>query len=357
MKVCLVGYTVPESGKVGTSLGISKYIYYVAKGLKELGHDVELTVRDDFEPREKWIKTVYSPKFTWLVYPFFIFPHLLNKKADVYHSDYVNTGAPLIWANKRPAVVTIHDVIPFTHNPKDLTTRDKIIVKFYKFYFNFIKNADAIVVRSKTAKKEALKYTDIDEDKLFVTIGAVDPKVYYPLKKREHEKIRIGYLGGLGGRKNVILLVQTFTKMVKENNNIELHIGGGRGKELEMFRKMKIENAYFHGFIPDKKVNEFLNYLDIFVCPTLSEGLGHDPIQAMACGLPIVATNVTTMPEVVNGAGILVKPTIEDMSEGIKKLIESKSLRKKLAKKSYERSKEFTWERCVQDVLKVYESV
>lgn len=356
MKVSLVGYTTPMSGNPGASMGISKYIYYVGKELINLGHDVELLIRDDYKPTEKWIKTIHAPKSTWLVYPFFLFPKLIGKKADVFHSDYVNTGAPLIWANKHPSIVTIHDVFPLYYNPTDLTNRDKIIVKFYKFYFNFIKKADAIVVRSNAAKEDTLKHTNIPEEKIFVNFGGFDPEKYYPTKKEQHTKIRIGYLGGLDARKNVTFLVETFKNLLKDHNNIELHVAGG-GRNLEKFRDMKIDNAFFYGFIPDEKINSFLNSLDIFVYPSLREGLGSDPIQAMGCGLPVVACNVSSMPEIISDAGILSDPNIKNMSNSLKMLIENRNLRKKIARKCYERSKNLTWERCVQDVLYVYESV
>lgn len=356
MKVSLVGYTTPMSGNLGTSLGISKYIYYVGKELIKLGHDVELLIRDDYKPKENWIKTIRAPKTTWSVYPFFIFPHIINKKSDIFHSDYINTGAPLIWAKKHPSVVTMHDAFPFYYNPKDLTRKDKIIVKIFKFYFKFAKKADAIVLRSNWAKEDALKHTNIPEEKLFVNFGGLDPKMYYPMKKKSHDKIKIGYLGGLEGRKNVILLVETFKKLVNDYDNIELHVGGG-GRNVQKFRDMKIKNSFFHGFIPDEKVNEFLNSLDIFVYPTLGEGLGSDPIQAMGCGLPVIASNRSSMPEVIGDAGILAEPNVKSMYNAIARLIENENLRKKIAKKCFERSKELTWERCIQNVLEVYDAV
>ena len=83
MKILLAGYTVPGSGIRGMGLGIGRYIYYLGKELVGMGHDVELVVRDDFRPKEKWIKTAYSPKFSWYAYPFFLKQQLKNKQADV----------------------------------------------------------------------------------------------------------------------------------------------------------------------------------------------------------------------------------------------------------------------------------
>lgn len=354
MRITLVGYTTPFSNVTGMGGGISKCIYHLAKELKNMGQDVELYIRDDYKPKEKWIKTVYAPKFSWFVYPFFLKRKIKNIEADIYHADYVTTGVPLISKKKRPVVVSIYDVIPFTY--KKVNFMDKIRVLWYKHCFRIIKDADAIIVLSKDAKKQALKYTDLDEKKIHVIYIGVDQNKFYPLKKVYGNKIKIGYLGGVGGRKNVILLVNAFKELVKKYDNIELHIGG-TGEQFETFKKMNIKNMYLHGRIPENKINEFYNSLDIFVFPTLSEGFGLPPLEAMACGVPVVVCNVSSMPEVVGDAGILVKPTVKDMSRGIAKLIKDRKLREKLSKKGLKRAKKFTWKKCAEETLKIYDSV
>src|SRR3989338_10071841 len=105
MKILMTGYTVPQSGVPGTSMGISKYIYYIAKELVLMDYDVDLFIRDDIKQTEPWIHSVYSPKISWLVYPPFLFNQIKNEQADIYFSDYTYTGLPLIWGKKRPSIV------------------------------------------------------------------------------------------------------------------------------------------------------------------------------------------------------------------------------------------------------------
>ncbi len=304
MKILLVGYTVPQSGVRGMGLGISRYIYYIGKEMREMGHDVELIVRDDFKPKENWIKTAHAPKFAWYPYPFYLRRQLKNKQADVFNSDYVVTGAPLAWLNKRPLVVAVHDALPFQYDRRELTIKDRMFVRFFKMCFNSCKKkADAFVVRSESAREEILKSTDLDDDKVFVVSGGIDPKFFYPTKKKPHDKIRIGYKGGLDGRKNAKLLVEIFRRMVKERDDIELHVAGA-GANLEKFRRMNIPNAKFYGYIPIEKENEFLNSLDIFVYPTLGEGLGLPP--CLPPNIRIVTNEgLTPISEIKKGTKVL----------------------------------------------------
>jgi glycosyltransferase involved in cell wall biosynthesis len=352
--ITLIGHTTPFSGVTGISIGISKYIYTLGRELIKLGQNVELFVRDDYKPKEKWIKTIYSPKFSWILYPLFVKRKIGKLDSDIYHADYVTTGAPLIWKKKSPVVVTIHDVIPFTY--KKLGMMDRIRVWWYMRCFKAIEKADAVIVMSNFVKQEALKYTNILEEKIHVTYNGIDFDKFYPRKLKTHKNIRIGYLGGLDGRKNVELLVDCFEELEKTHKDIELHIGG-TGKNLERFRKRKIKNAFFHGFIPDERVNEFYNSLDIFVFPSLQEGFGFMPLEAMACGIPVIACNRSSMPEVVGDAGILVEPNKKDMIEEITKLIKDENLRKKLGRKGLKRAKQFTWENCARNTLKIYEEI
>jgi glycosyltransferase involved in cell wall biosynthesis len=357
MKVLLVGYTVPGSGARGMGLGIGRYIYYLGKELVEMGHDVELVVRDDFKPKEKWIKTTYSPKFSWYPYPFFLKQQLKNKQADVFNSDYIVTGAPLAWLNKKPLVVAIHDAIPFSYNQNELSLKDKMFVRFYKYCLDVVKEkADAITVLSENARENIINNTNINEDKVFVVSAGYDPEFFYPTKKKSYDKIRIGYKGGLDGRKNVKLLVEVFRRMVEKRDDIELHVAG-TGANLEKFRSMKIPNAKFYGFLPIDEENRFLNSLDIFVYPTLGEGFGLPPLEAMGCGVAVLASNTTSMPEVVGDSGILVEPTVAAFYKNLWNLVESRMMRRKVAARCLKRAKTMTWRRTAEDSLEIYERI
>lgn len=356
MRITLLAHTTPSSGISGISIGISKYVYNLAVMLRKMNQNVEMFIRNDYEPKENWIKTVYSPKYSWIPYPTFLGRKIKHKISDIYHADYVTTGAVLINKKKRPSVVSIHDAIPFTYNKGQMSMADSIRLKWYMYNFKKIEKADAITVLSEYSKKQTLIYTNIPEEKIHVAYPGVDFNMYYPRKKHTHKNIRIGYLGGLDGRKNVKLLVESFDRLIEERQDIELHVAG-TGKNLSYFIAKNIKNAKFYGRIPDNEVNSFLNSLDIFVFPTLDEGFGLPPLEAMACGVPVLVCNSASMPEVVGNAGILVKPDTEKMVDALNKLVENKKLRTRLSKKGLKMAKEFTWKKCAEDTVKIYESL
>jgi glycosyltransferase involved in cell wall biosynthesis len=114
---------------------------------------------------------------------------------------------------------------------------------------------------------------------------------------------------------------------------------------------------HMHGQVRYEDVPRFLNSLDVFVFPTLGEGFGLPVCEAMACGVPVVASNVTTMPELVGKSGLLAKPDVKNMSAAIEKLVESRPLRKRLGKSGMKRAREFTWKKAAQETLGIYRSV
>lgn len=356
MKVTFVGHTIPQSGVVGVSAGISRYIYYLGDAVRRHGNDVELLIRDDLKPKESWIKTVRAPKFGWMPYPFFLYRRIKNIESDIFHADYVHTGAPLIWAKKRPTVVSVHDVLPFSYDRKDLTAMDKVRVAWYMMNFKTISKADAVILASEVAKNEAIEKTRIPEENIHAIHYGVDTNMLKPSKKEKSDILRIGYLGGLDGRKNVGLLVEAFGKIADRYSNVELHLGG-TGRNFEKFKSMKVPRMVMHGPIKYEDTPKFLNSLDVFVFPTLGEGFGLPVCEAMACGIPVVASNVTTMPEIVGDSGILSEPDVDSMVDALSKIIENSRLRKELAKKSFEKSKMFTWEAAAEKTIKVYKSV
>jgi len=356
MKVTMVGYTIPQSNINGTSRGIARYIYYTGSELVKMGHDVKLFVRDDMKPPEKWIKTISSPKVGWIPYPLFVYNKIRNMDSDVFHADYVHTGAPLIWAKKRPSVVAIHDVLPFSYDKKDLTPMDRVRVMLYMRNFKSIEKADAIIVASECARNEAIERTRIPEEKIHAVHYGIDARMLKPTPKKDTGKIRIGYIGGLDGRKNVTLLVECFKKISRKNKDVELHLAG-TGRNFAKFKEMRVPNMFLHGDVKYQDVSSFLNSLDVFVFPTLGEGFGLPVCEAMACGVPVVASNLTTMPEIVGDAGILSEPNVKEMSDSIEKMVADRLLRKKMGRRGIDRAREFTWRKAAEKTVDIYEEV
>ena len=349
MKITMLAHTIPPDG--GISLGIARYAYNLCCALERAGNDVTMYVRKGTKKTEPWTKTIYAPKFSWIPYQIFSGCKMLGVESDVYHSDYVTTGAALRWSGRKPVVAAMHDAIPFTYDNTKLNIKQILAVRWFMKCFSSIKKAEAVVMASNDAKKEVIRLTDIDPARVHAVHYGIDHSVFKPSRKNRGKKLKVGYLGGLDGRKNVGLLLDAFDLL--QRNDVELHIAG-YGSNLNIFRKRKISGAYFHGPISPEKAPEFYNSLDIFVMPSLQEGFGMMTLEAMSCGLPVIGVNRSSTPEIIGNAGLLVEPDAHSLAKTIEKLLERDSIRERLAYSCLKRSRDFTWERCASDNMKIY---
>jgi len=352
MNICMVGHTTTETGEDGPSRGIVRYFYHVAEELNKKDN-VEYFARKSKKITEPWVHQVYCPGKSWVPYPIALTKYLLRKNADVFHADYVTTGTPLVLLRKKPTLVNLYDAIPFLEKADGVNNAG---LRLFMSHFKVVKRAAGIIVLSEDSKEKLVKLSKVDKEKVFVVPENVDLDRYYQLKKDKHQKFRIGYVGGLDARKNVKLLVDAFEQMVKKDDSIELHVGGG-GRMLEKFRDRNIPNAKFYGFIPRKDMNKFYNSLDLFVYPSLREGFAGIPIQAMAAGVPTIVTNVDSMPESVEGASLLFEPNVESLINAITLVKENKNMQTKLKKKGLKRSRELSTHNVTKMVKKTYEMV
>jgi len=358
MKIVIVGHNHPSVGH-GVSIGIARYAYYLAQELNSLGHDAKLVIRDEGVGDEDWLVKVKAPKASWLYYPFFAARKVKQMNADVFHADYVTTNYALHGTGKKPRVASIHDVIPLLQNTKTLATlKDRLGNAWYKFCFKKVKYANAVTLLTETARQEAIELTDIPEEKLFVSSVGVDENTFFPLKNKKHEGFKIGYLGGcdLVSRKNVGLLVKGFVQLREKYPDAELHLAGP-GSKPETFKGFDLSGFVFHGFVPDDKINEYYNSLDVFVFPSLGEGFGLPPVEAMSAGTPVVACNSTTMPEIIGDAGMLIENNVQSMFEVLEKLYTNRKQLKPMSKKGLVQAKKYTWKTITKQTVDIYSKV
>ncbi len=109
------------------------------------------------------------------------------------------------------------------------------------------------------------------------------------------------------------------------------------------------------GVARDEDLPLLYNCADLFVYPSLYEGFGLPPLEAMACGVPVITSNTSSLPEVVGNAGIMVDPhDINSLSEAMANVLKDKELKHRMSRDGLKRSKMFTWEKTVSEVLKIY---
>ena len=153
--------------------------------------------------------------------------------------------------------------------------------------------------------------------------------------------------------------------MLKKRKNIphKLVIVGGKGWRnetiFEAVRELNIESEIiFTSYVSDNELMMLYNECDVFVYPSLYEGFGLPPLEAMACGAPVITSNTSSLPEVVGNAGVMVNPdNTEELCEAIYAVVGNNSLSEKMRKKSLERAKLFSWEKSARQLLKIYGEV
>lgn len=239
---------------------------------------------------------------------------------------------------------------------------------------NSCKLADAIVTISEFSKKEIIKYLSVPEDKVTVIPLGAKTDLYNPdYKDEEIEKAKeryhidndyFLYLGTLEPRKNIIRIVEAYNEYRKQTGNpILLVLAGAKGWKYEsIFEKVKEYNLekdiIFTGYLEEKDCPLLMKGATAFVFPSLYEGFGLPPLEAMACGTPVISSTAASLPEVVGNAGILVDPlSTEQLTKAMVQVANDGELRKNLTVKGLERAKQFTWRRSAECLMRLLESL
>lgn len=312
---------------------------------------------------------VFTSKKHGLFYESYYYPsYVKSNSIDLHHIPQNGIGF-----NENydfPCIVTIHDLIPYVL-PE--TVGIGYLEKFLQYMPNIINKSSTILTVSNYSKKDILKFfPSIDKNKIFVTPLAAN-NTFKPLNKYEcacyiKNKYNIDspfilYIGGFSTRKNVRELILAFSKIYKSlNNNYKLVLCGSvkdEGAKLQdLCKELFIDDkVIFTGFVADCDLPIFYNASDAFVYPSLYEGFGLPPLEAMSCKTPVVTSNLTSIPEVTKDAAILIDPFNKDeLASAILSLLNSPSMLSEYSEKGYINSLNFTWTKTAKATLKAYES-
>jgi glycosyltransferase involved in cell wall biosynthesis len=279
-------------------------------------------------------------------------------------------AATLPFIHAKKSVVTIHDIA--------YELFDGIYTGFMQRYQKFssrfaAKHAVKLLTVSESTKKDLEKIYGTDPNKITVTpLGLADG--FRPMNYEESQQVLdkfglvyqkyILFLGTIQPRKNIPRLVDAYLKIKKENRVEEkLIIAGGKGWLWEPILE-KVKSAAVDGSVKylDYISNEDLPALvagaKLLTLPALYEGFGIPALEAMASGVPTVVSNLSSLPEIVGDAGVLIDPnSVDSLAEGLLKVLTDNNLRQQMIAKGLERSKKFTWENTARKTLEVLESL
>ena len=320
---------------------------------------------------KKWPAIMYKSGFYYLLQnycPRFPFVELLVGKVDVFHLPYPDKFPPQMGGKK---IVTIHDlsrlIVPQYYEKE-------VILKAPGKFQSIQQQADFVITDSLSTKNDIVERLKISEDRILVIPLGVNNKMFHPIDNSDviHRVMRkyniqssyILYIGSLNPRKNLVRLIEAFHKILQQKDiNCQLVLAGGKGWMYEeIFKKVDElrlkDKVIFTGYIPEEDIPALINGATAFAYVSLYEGFGLPPLEAMACGTPVIASNTTSIPEVVGDAGILVDPyNVDEIAQALQDVLENETLRAQMRKKGLERAKSFTWKKTARETLKAYEKV
>jgi len=368
----------------GVDIGAGRYIINLVRNLLEIDNkntyvltgrytsteylEIAYNLKKDFENNKIELKFYRTPQKKLDLWNRFKFPPIefLGFKADILHCpDYLIPPT----LNKN-IVLTIHDLA---------------FIRFPEFNFDWFvkkytlevkKNAQIskkIIADSKSTKNDIVKFFKIDPSRIGVVYLAADnlfkklpekEKDKNVLKKYKINKKYILSVGTIEPRKNFITLIKAFNliKQKKTGTDYKLVIAGRTGWKseatyLERENSPYRDNILFIGRVPDKDLVQIYNQAELFVYPSLFEGFGLPSLEAMSCGLPVIASDTSSLKEVIGNAGILVTAGDESkLKKQILHVLENEEIKEELKRKSLIQAKKFSWEETARKTLEIYHS-
>ena len=273
-----------------------------------------------------------------------------------------------------PLVVTIHD-LAYLHYPnhysKPWLWYTKVLVPLVAH------RAAAVIAISEHTKRDIQQHLNLAPDKIHTIYEGVDRRHFRPLAASETAPVAARYgldvpfilhVGTLAARKNIPTLLKAVSLLKRSGfwHGRRLVLAGGVSPGLAGYDEVKAtveklglkQDVLFLGHVPDEDIPALHSLADLLVMPSMYEGFGLPPLEAMACGTPVVASSATSLPEVVGDAGLLVAPReARALAEAIEYVLSDSDLRNRMIERGLARASAFTWERTAKETASVYRRV
>lgn len=299
---------------------------------------------------------------------------LKRLQCDVVHIPH------LFWMPRNlpcPYVITVHDVLEHMYRARDRSSLRRSL--HFHLTRRVLRGAGRILAVSNFTKKEIEKLFGIPGSQIEVVYNAIDERFLHGHATDADRQILaerylvtypfLLYAGRISPHKNLVRIIEAFSalraELEKENKFSDLKliiIGDELSKHPDLRRtviRSGVQNdVRFMGFVPIEMLRIFYDAAKIFVFPSLYEGFGLPPLEAMAHGTPVVTSNTSSLPEVVGHAAVLVNPeNVFEIMRALHRLLLDQTVREKIKQRSYDQAKKFSWESSAQKVLNIYERV
>lgn len=266
---------------------------------------------------------------------------------------------PIYVPRSTKILVTVHDIRPKIF-PE---VYSKKVRRYYEFEYSFLfKRADGIITVSEYSKSEIEKFFPESKGKVYVVYNGLDHSKFKNLNLPRKKQIL--FIGSIAKHKNIGSVIKAFSQIYKEIPH-KLIIVGTRDKGLpyeeeikEIAKNLPEDRIKFTGSISDEDIVKLYNESELFIFPSLHEGFGLPPLEAMACGCPVLASNTSSIPEICGNAAIYFNPLdTQEIATKLTKLLQDQALLEELRQKGLERAKIFSWEKTVEETIKVIKKI
>ncbi|MET0397516.1 MAG: glycosyltransferase family 1 protein [Longimicrobiaceae bacterium] len=289
--------------------------------------------------------------------------------ADVYHSPH-GPLPPRAKGARTRRFITVYDLIAvFRPDLFEAHVQD-----YVRSILDSIGPEDRVACISEATRRDLCGHTGIAPERVFVTPLAASRELFHPVDDPAAlAAVRARYgipdapyllsLNTLEPRKNLGTAVRAFARLVEQERigDLRLVLVGARGWDFtEVFDAVERSPALrdrvlFPGYVADRDLAALYSGALAFVYPSLYEGFGLPPLEAMQCGVPVVTSDTSALPEVVGGAGRMVAPDdVDGFAAALGELYGDAELRAELGRRSLARAREFSWERCTRETLAAY---
>jgi len=287
----------------------------------------------------------------------------LGVDADVYH---ITQSVNIPFNITKPCVVTVHDLLPIIPQTKSYFGERLSIGFDNSMKYMEKNNLIEIIAVSESTKQDILKYYYISEDRIHVVPEAYDPMTHFVdnnvelLREMGIENPYLLYLGGVDYRKGIEDILDSFSNVKECYPDIKLVLAGQLNTSAESIvsrlenHKHK-EDIILPGFVTEEQKRVLLSCAEVFLFPSEYEGFGLPVLEAMACGAPIITTNISSIPEVGGDAVMYVSPKRpEELTAAIEKMLSSESVRQDYIARGFRQCKKFSWDKTAAMTEEVY---
>lgn len=353
------------------SAGINNYIYQLVRHLPQVS-DFRYTVwtgehRGDLAGIERRVTSLPTRRppvrILWeqLVQPYAV----AKQQPDLLHG--MAFVLPLLLGV--PGIITIFD-LTFLLVPEAFRPLNRLYLKTMTRVS--ARRAAHICSIAQHGKLDIVKYLGVPKSKVTVVYPGLDPRFDMPPTHAEITEFRrdkglperyMLYLGTLEPRKNVPALIRAFAAIKEHVKGVKLVLAGGKGWGFEEIfaevERFSLQNEiYFPGFVPNEELKLWYAAADLFVYPSLYEGFGLPPLEAMACGTPVITSNATSLTEVVGEAGVTIAPNNEKLlAETMVQLLNSPEELCTRREMGLQQAARFNWSQSAQVQAEVYRQV